>query len=354
MRMPNTGLKKTGFVFLVGLITLLLSLQVNNTYGQSCFPSGCNIRIKFTGGTLNGSNQIQICSGDSTLLTIDTSGCTGANFSGLSFKWQFNTASSGNTNGWTDFGTSNPNRINDSIYVKNDHRFRLIITGSSPTCETIVDKFRNGGQDYDVRVVIVSLPNVSVSANNDNVCANSSTGATLTASGASTYVWTPAGGLSATTGSSVTARPTSTTTYTVTGTSSAGCKSSDQITINAVNPPNADFTTNLPSSGCASNRRVDFNATCSSGCSNLSYEWNFGDPGSGGSNTSSQRNPSHQFTNTNQNYSVRLIVRNGSGCRDTVTKTISIGAVPDVTIVDGIDPFNPFKFVVMVDLSLKL
>ena len=47
--------------------------------------------------------------------------------------------------------------------------------------------------------------------------------ATLTASGASSYIWAPATGLSATTGSSVTASPTRTTTYTVTSADQTGC-----------------------------------------------------------------------------------------------------------------------------------
>ncbi len=38
-----------------------------------------------------------------------------------------------------------------------------------------------------------------------------------------------------------------------------------------------------------------------------------------------------------------MVVNNGAGCRDTIQKTISIGAVPDATIIDAINPFNPFK-----------
>lgn len=56
----------------------------------------------------------------------------------------------------------------------------------------------------------------------------------LTATGATTYAWSPATGLSATSGASVTANPATTTTYTVTGTSS-GCTGTGTITVN-VNP----------------------------------------------------------------------------------------------------------------------
>lgn len=58
--------------------------------------------------------------------------------------------------------------------------------------------------------------------------------ATLTASGATTYVWSPATGLSSTTGASVTANPTVTTIYSVVGTS-AGCNATGSTTV-TVNP----------------------------------------------------------------------------------------------------------------------
>ncbi len=58
---------------------------------------------------------------------------------------------------------------------------------------------------------------------------------TLTATGATTYTWSPASGLSATTGSSVQANPTTTTTYTVTGNYGPGCSGQASVTV-TVNP----------------------------------------------------------------------------------------------------------------------
>src|ERR1041385_7837505 len=65
--------------------------------------------------------------------------------------------------------------------------------------------------------------------------------ATLTANGATSYVWSPSTGLSATTGSSVTASPISTTTYTVTGTP-GGCTA--QVTVTVNQPPTVSVTPN--------------------------------------------------------------------------------------------------------------
>lgn len=71
-------------------------------------------------------------------------------------------------------------------------------------------------------------PTISVSAN-DTICNGGS--ATLTVSGASTYAWSPATGLSATTGASVSAHPTLTTTYTVIGTNAGGCKDTATVLV---------------------------------------------------------------------------------------------------------------------------
>ena len=67
------------------------------------------------------------------------------------------------------------------------------------------------------QVTVFGLPALSVTASHTQVCSGSPV--TLTASGASTYVWMP-GGL---TGSSITVNPASTTMYTVTGTDANGC-----------------------------------------------------------------------------------------------------------------------------------
>ncbi len=86
--------------------------------------------------------------------------------------------------------------------------------------------------EYDT-VVITSggLPNLAV--NSVTICDGNS--ATLTASGANTYSWSPATGLNTTSGPTVIANPNATTTYTVTGTIT-GCSGiiTATITVNAL------------------------------------------------------------------------------------------------------------------------
>ncbi|HEY5750419.1 MAG TPA: hypothetical protein VIU12_30360 [Chryseolinea sp.] len=71
-------------------------------------------------------------------------------------------------------------------------------------------------------------PNLNVSAST-SICAGANT--TLTATGASTYHWTPALGLSDTQGSVVSASPATTTTYVVTGFDEINCGTSGTVTV---------------------------------------------------------------------------------------------------------------------------
>lgn len=102
------------------------------------------------------------------------------------------------------------------------------VTGAAPGTVDIRYTLPTGC--YKDHVVNVGTsPTVSV-AGGASVC--SGTSSVLTASGASSYSWVPAAGLSATTGSSVTATPSVTTIYTVVGTSGGSCAGTATVTIN--------------------------------------------------------------------------------------------------------------------------
>jgi len=97
------------------------------------------------------------------------------------------------------------------------------VTGSSGSCS-------------DTGIVIVNVNSgITVTANtaNSSICQGNST--VLTASGATTYSWSPAANLSSGTGASVDANPVTTTTYTVTGTSGT-CKDESIVIVNVDNP----------------------------------------------------------------------------------------------------------------------
>jgi gliding motility-associated-like protein len=109
--------------------------------------------------------------------------------------------------------------------------------------------------------------------------------------------------------------------------STAQC--SDTITqqINIFPIPDAQFTY---APACPGNP-VQFTNN-STGTTTLTYNWNFGDPASGGNNTSTATNPSHVFNNAGT-YNVTLIATNTNGCKDTIVQPVVVnsGATPNFT-----------------------
>ncbi|AEA44864.1 PKD domain-containing protein [Fluviicola taffensis] len=156
-----------------------------------------------------------------------------------------------------------------------------------------------------------------------------------TGAGTLTYSWSPATGLSCTTCANPTLTATSNQTYTLTVTSSLGCTDDNNVTITVAPPPTASF--NFTGNNSCSNIPIQFTNTSTG--TGLSYAWNFGDPSSGGQNTSSQTNPTHQFNlvgTGSQNYTVTLVVTNSNGCTSTISQTVTINALPNPALIDPI------------------
>lgn len=90
-----------------------------------------------------------------------------------------------------------------------------------------------------VTLTVHSLPNITITPSSTAICSGAGS-STLTASGASTYTWTPPATLNAPTGSVVIATPTNTatpTSYTVTGTDVNGCVNNNSISITVNQSP---------------------------------------------------------------------------------------------------------------------
>ncbi|MBP8034018.1 MAG: gliding motility-associated C-terminal domain-containing protein [Bacteroidia bacterium] len=80
---------------------------------------------------------------------------------------------------------------------------------------------------------IGNIPTISV--NSSSICSGESL--TLSASGATNYIWQQSNGLSSTIGTSVIASPNVTTIYTVTGTNNNGCASNNTSTVTVMQSP---------------------------------------------------------------------------------------------------------------------
>ncbi len=190
----------------------------------------------------------------------------------------------------------------------------ISITPTSTGNYTVVVTDANNCVDSSTATVQVnSLPLINITGNN-NICMGDS--ASLTVTGANTYVWN--------TGDStvnITVGPNATTSYTIVGTDVLGCSSSAQITVNVLaNPVAAINGANTICSG---------EATLLTANGGGNYLWNTTD-------TSSSINVMPNDTST---YTV--IVTNSGGCSDTtdfalpVVPLPTINAYSDTTIVLG-------------------
>ncbi|MCC9166100.1 gliding motility-associated C-terminal domain-containing protein [Pontibacter harenae] len=104
----------------------------------------------------------------------------------------------------------------------------------------------------------------------------------------------------------------------------------------------ADFKYNM-AGGC--NGKVIFVDQSSGNI--VKYAWDFGDPAAGDFNTSSDKNPNHEFnafglSTGSQTFAVKLTVTDVSGCTSTKVMNITVGNMPDPTIADATTTDTPF------------
>ncbi|MCX6267850.1 MAG: PKD domain-containing protein, partial [Bacteroidetes bacterium] len=106
------------------------------------------------------------------------------------------------------------------------------------------------------------------------------------------------------------------------------------VTVNPMPTP-VNFTFTTIGNPCFGN--FHFETSSPPVASGLTYSWNFGDATSGSGNTSTDRNPNHRFNaygNTNQQFEVRLIVTTSFGCKDSITKTVTVTQRPNAVLLN--------------------
>ena len=113
------------------------------------------------------------------------------------------------------------------------------------------------------------------------------------------------------------------------------CADTMSVLFTVLPKPNAVFS--FTANQCATS--VQFN-NYSFGASE--YVWNFGDQNAGLLNTSMLKNPDHVYSNAGT-YKVQLIVRNESGCTDTMERYVQIN--PSL----GVNPVASFSYILVVD-----
>lgn len=194
-----------------------------------------------TAGSISGLNAL--CTGFGTTLNL-----TGAsNDAGVTYQWASSTVPGGP---YTNMGTTN-SQVTGNLTASTYYIVTVTCSVSGFSAVTA-----------EKSVIVNALPVVAINPTSGTYCTPGGTAVALAASGASTYTWLPAAGLSAATGANVNATPSATTTYTVTGTDGNGCinTATSAITVGAM--PVISSVTASPSSVCSgANSQLQANAT---------------------------------------------------------------------------------------------
>jgi hypothetical protein len=196
---------------------------------------GC---VAAVGGTITPATATR-CAGTTYTMT-STGASSGA---GITYQWEVSTTSG---SGFADVtggsGATTTSYITGALTAGTFY-YRLKVTCSNGP----ITNYSN-----ELTLTVNAAPTVAVTPTTGTFCSPGGTPVALTASGADTYAWSPASGLSGTTGANVTASPSSSTTYTVTGTTTAtGCTNTATSVITVNSAVTMNSVTATPSTVCS-------------------------------------------------------------------------------------------------------
>lgn len=178
-----------------------------------------------------------------------------------------------------------------------------LLTGENEECSDTVS----------VTVTVIGLPEIVVNPAEPGICPGESV--TLTASGADTYTWSPAVGLSSTQGVSVSASPQATQTYTVVG-AIGTCENETQVTVTLNDVPVVTFEPEEPK--LCINGSVEITAS-----GGVAYEWS---PATGLNVT----NEATVIASPAQSTTYSVTVTDENGCTETAEVEATVLPNPDV------------------------
>lgn len=198
----------------------------------------------------NGSN---LCVGDDVALSLDMD----YNYIGISYQWQ---AFNGST--YDDIIGATESTL-DTSDLQVSTSYQAIVTCDISGMSTTL---------APISITANALPTVLVDVPESSICSGDA--ATITATGATSYTWSPATGLSNTNMDVVDANPTSTTVYTVTGTDANGCTNVATSTIIPNSSVMADVVIN-PADICESGSAVSATIGGSIPSNSAGGVWNY-------------------------------------------------------------------------------
>jgi gliding motility-associated-like protein len=128
----------------------------------------------------------------------------------------------------------------------------------------------------------------------------------------------------------------------LTVTDTNGCSATITKNVTIWQGPTAQFNT---FSACVGNLTFFIDKSTADGADIIQWDWNFGDPASGGDNFSTEQNPSHEYTAEGV-YEVILLVEDANGCVDSDTVDLVVEPAPVADfIADSVCLGNVMTFI---------
>lgn len=278
---PATGLSATNIANPIASPAITTTYTITGTNAAGCPGTGTITVNVNPQANVSGGSNVAICQGSNTQLQA-----SGA----ATYSWSPATGLSSTT-------IANP-----------------VASPTVTTTYTVIGTDASGCADTaQVTVTVNTLPTVTATGA-QTICPGLS--AQLQAAGASTYVWTPAAGLSSTTISNPIASPTATTTYVVTGTDANGCTDTAAVTITLYPQPTVSAGNNT---AVCLGSGVQLAAT-----GGTTYTWS---PAA----TLSCALCANPIATPTATTVYTLVGTDGNGCNDTATVTVSVNQLPTVS-----------------------
>ncbi len=216
----------------------------------------------------------------------------------------------------------------DGNFSTSVNAFHTYTAAGSYTVKLVVFSNNSCKDSITQNITVNPMPSVTFTINNNAQClvGNSFTftNTSSISSGTVTYFWSFGDGTFST-------NPNAIHNYAISGTfpvklvatSSNGCKDSLTQTITVNSMPLAAFNINNVTQ-CQVGNNFVFTNTSSILSGTLFYQWSFGDGG-----TSTSASPNHSYISAGT-YTVKLLVTSSNGCKDSISKTVTINHKPTV------------------------
>jgi len=277
---PATGLSATTGSSVQATPASTTTYTVTGTASNGC-TSTLSVTVTVNAyPVITATANSSICSG--TTIGLSASGAA-------SYGWMPSTGLNMTTGGNVTAGP-----VNTTTYT---------VTGTTNGCSST----------QTVAITVNQNPGLSISASTV-ICSGQV--APLQVSGAAGYAWLPTAGLNVTAGPAVNANPTNTTTYTVTGTGVNGCTATAQTTVTVYTTPVLSLSGDV--SFCPGGSAL----IQASGAEDYTWQPATGLDATTGDEVNAGPNTTTTYTVTGSN----------GGCTDTKTVTVTIHALPPVSI----------------------